>query len=272
MLKKLKAKYCYSIILYKELVRTDFKLRYQGSFLGYLWALLKPLFMFTVMYVVFVHFLRIGNDVPHWPAALLSGIMIWSFFSEITNSSVMSIVARGDLIRKINFPKFVIIFASATSAIINLVFCMIVLLVFCFINGVEFGPSALMAPVWILEVFLFAIGIGFILSTVYVKVRDINYIWEIVMQALFYASAVIWPISIVAGEQLFLAKLILLNPVAQAIQSFRYDVIDNANQTLATLTDGAWYWNIIPFAIVLMVFVAGIWIFKKNSPNFAENV
>ena len=272
MFEKLKTKYRYSIILYKELVRTDFKLRYQGSFLGYLWALLKPLLMFVVLYVVFVNFLRIGEGIQYWPVALLAGIMLWTFFSEITNMSIRAIVDKGDLIRKINFPKYIIILASSTSALINLAFYMIVLLIFCLISGVSFGWSALLAPIWILQIFIFALGLGFIMSTLYVKIRDINYIWEIILQALFYASAVIWPISILATDNIFLAKLVLLNPVAQAIQSFRHTFIGPNNQTLFELTDGAWYWGIIPVSIVIITFVIGLLMFKKSSPKFAENV
>lgn len=94
-------KYHYSLILLRELVITEFKLRYQGSVLGYLWSLLRPLFLFAILYVVFVHFLRIGGDIPHWPVAMLIGIVLWNFFSEVTNNGVTSIVNRGDVIRKI---------------------------------------------------------------------------------------------------------------------------------------------------------------------------
>ena len=265
-------KYGYSVILYKELVRTDFRLRYQDSILGYLWALLKPIFNFVILYFIFVHFLRIGGDIPHWPAALLAGTMLWGFFSEITNGSIMSIVGKGDLLRKINFPRYIIILATSTSALINLVFYMIVLFVFCLITGVSFGWSALLAPVWVFQIFLFAIGLGFLLSTIYVKIRDINYIWEIVMQALFFASAIMWPISMVTAENSFIARLLLLNPVANALQYFRHDVISQSNQTLYQLTDGNILWVVLPWLIVAGVFVLGIFVFKKNSPKFAENV
>ena len=88
-------------ILLKELIKTDFKLRYQGSVIGYLWSIVKPLMLFAIMYVVFIHFLRLGGDVPHFPVALLLGNVIWSFFSEATNMGMVSIVNRGDLLRKL---------------------------------------------------------------------------------------------------------------------------------------------------------------------------
>src|SRR5690606_32270095 len=112
------SKYRYSLVLLRELVITEFKLRYQGSVLGYLWSLLKPLFLFTILYFVFFHFLRIGEGVPNWPVSMLLGIVLWTFFSEITTNGLSSVVSRGDVIRKINFPKYVIVFASSISALI----------------------------------------------------------------------------------------------------------------------------------------------------------
>ena len=109
-----------------ELVRTDFKLRYQGSALGYLWSLLKPLLLFIILYVVFVSFLKIGKDIEHFPVYLLLGIVLWNFFTEMTVQSLGSVVARGDLIRKIRIPRWMIVFSTSISATINLVLSLVV--------------------------------------------------------------------------------------------------------------------------------------------------
>ena len=93
-------------VLLRELIKTDFKLRYQGSALGYLWALLKPLLMFAILYVVFSKILRFGGDIPHYPVYLLTGTVFWNFFTECTFQGIHAIEDRGDLIRKINFPKY----------------------------------------------------------------------------------------------------------------------------------------------------------------------
>src|SRR3990167_5968382 len=93
--------------LLAELVRTDFKLRYQGSVLGYAWSLLRPLLLFLILYVVFVRFLKIGGDIPHFPVYLLLGIVLWNFFAEMTAQSLGSIVSRGDLVRKIRIPRWI---------------------------------------------------------------------------------------------------------------------------------------------------------------------
>jgi ABC-2 type transport system permease protein len=220
--KQLQNKYRYSLILLKELVITEFKLRYQGSALGYLWTLLRPLFLFIILYIVFVYFLRIGSDIPYWPVQLLLGIVLWNFFSEVTNGGVTAIVGRGDVIRKINFPKYVIVLASTISALINLGINMLVIFVFMMIAGVNLHWGMLIAPFYILELFVFALGLAFFLSAIFVRLRDVNYIWEIIMQGLFYASVVIYPITLVIEKGTLFAQVLLLNPVAQIIQDTRH--------------------------------------------------
>lgn len=271
MQSKFLEKYRYSLILLRELVITEFKLRYQGSVLGYLWSLLKPLFTFVILYFVFVYFLRIGSDIPHWPVALLLGIVLWNFFSEVTNNGLGAIVGRGDVLRKINFPKYVVVLASSVSALINLVLNMVVIVAFMAINGVGISFGAFLSPLFILEIFAFGIGIALILSALYVRLRDLNYIWEIIMQAMFYASAVIYPISFVVDRNSDIAQLILLNPVSQAIQDARHYLISPENPTLGMIAHNN-LWYLVPIAIVVLTGVIGVIIFKKRSPYFAEEV
>src|SRR3954454_2622557 len=145
--------------LLSELVRTDFKLRYQGSALGYAWSLLRPLLLFVILYVVFVKFLKLGVGIPHFPVYLLLGIVIWNFFNEMTVMSLGSIVGRGDLIRKIRIPRWIIVLSSSISALINLFLNMIVVLVFLFVNHVDLLKPTLWLPLIFLEVYIFALGI-----------------------------------------------------------------------------------------------------------------
>lgn len=265
-------KYRYSLVLLRELVITEFKLRYQGSVLGYLWSVMRPLFLFVIMYVVFVYFLKIGRDVPHWPVQLLLGIVLWNFFAEVTNNGVTSIVNRGDVIRKINFPKYVIVLSSSISALINLLINLIVIAVFMVINQVPLQWSILLSPIYIAELFFLGIGIAFTLSAWFVKVRDINYIWEIIMQGLFYASIVIYPISRLLEHSHKLAEIALLNPVAQSIQSVRHTLITPTAETLYSLSHHNILIALIPVGLTLAIFLFGMYVFKKNSPYFAENV
>ena len=132
-------------ILLKELIKTDFKLRYQGSVIGYLWSILKPLMLFMIMYLVFIRFLRLGGDVPHFAVALLLANVIWSFFTEATSMGMISIVTRGDLLRKLNFSKSIIVLSSVCGALINFGINLIVVLIFSLINGVHIGWDAIFA-------------------------------------------------------------------------------------------------------------------------------
>jgi len=236
-----------------------------------MWSLLKPLFLFVILYFVFVHFLKVGSDVPNWPLALLFGIVLWNFFSEITNNGVGSVVGRGDVIRKINFPKYIIVLASSVSALINLLLNLVVLSVFMLITRLDLSWSLLLTPIFIIELFVFGIGIAFILSTLFVKYRDMNYIWEIITQALFYGSAVIYPLSMIAKSNNHLAQLILLNPITQAIQGARWSLIDHANLTSASLGSSV-LMQLFPVLLSIVTFMFGAWFFKKNSPYFAENI
>ena len=145
-------------ILLRELIKTDFKLRYQGSAIGYLWSILKPLMTFTIMYIVFIRFLRLGGDVPHFPVALLLANVIWGFFSEATSMGMVSIVSRGDLLRKLNFSKHIIVLSAISGAAINFVINLVVVLIFSFFNGVTFSWTALMVIPLFFELFLMATG------------------------------------------------------------------------------------------------------------------
>ena len=152
-------------VILLELVKTDFKLRYQGSFLGILWSVLKPLLLFLVMYLVFVKFLKFTDGTKTYPIVLLLGIALWGFFTEATSVGMNAIVSRGDLLRKINFPKYIIIISSMSSALISLSINLIVVLIFGLISGVDFTWRALLAPLSIIQLFILALGVSLILST-----------------------------------------------------------------------------------------------------------
>jgi ABC-2 type transport system permease protein len=255
--------------LLSELVRTDFKLRYQGSVLGYAWSLLRPLLLFLILYIVFVKFLRLGGSIPHYPVYLLLGIVIWNFFLEMTTQSLGSIVGRGDLIRKISIPRWMIVFSSSISAVINFLLNLVVVAFFIILNHVDFSAGVLLLPLIFLEVYLFALGCSLLLSALFVKFRDINYIWEVILQAGFYLTPILYPLSLIPN--LTLQKVVLLSPMAQTIQDARYVAITKETTTAYTLFEGGWY-KLIPFVIVIVVLIGGLAYFRKESEYFAENI
>jgi ABC-2 type transport system permease protein len=256
-------------VLLRELVSTDFKLRYQGSVLGYAWSLLKPLLLFVILYVVFVYFLKIGKGVEHFPVYLLLGIVLWNFFTEMTSQSLGSIVGRGDLIRKIKIPRWIIVFSSSVSALINLALNLVVVAIFMVINGVHPTATIFLLPLNILEIYIFALGVSLFLAAAYVKFRDVSYIWEIVLQAGFYATPIIYPLSMVG--LVWIQKLLLLSPVAQAIQYARFNVVTTDTITSSTLYSNMFY-IIAPILLTAVIFVLGIMYFRRESKYFAENI
>jgi len=264
-------RYRYSLILLKRLVITDFKLRYKGSVLGYVWTLLRPLALFAVLYVVFVNFLRIGADVPFFAVYLLVGIVIWNYFTEVTNNGLSAIVGKGDLLRKLSFPRYVVVVAGSLSALINLGINLIVIALFMVVTGVPFTFEVLWIFPLIIEIFIFALALSFILGALYVRFRDINYIWEVILQAGFYATPILYPITMVVAISPLAAQMMMLNPVAQVIQDIRYFVITHETTTISGLYGNPWV-HLIPLGIVAAFAVIGIWYFKKKSPSFAEEI
>lgn len=258
------------MVLLTELTKTDFKLRYQGSVLGYLWALLRPLLMFAILYIVFAKLLQFGNDIPHYPVYLLTGTVLWSFFTECSQQGIQAMVGRGDLIRKISFPKYIVTVSTTLTAVINLIINLVVIVIFALINGVAPSFSWLLVLPLIFELYLLALGISFLLGSINVKYRDIGSIWDVLIQALFYAVPIIYPIAMVAETSTWAAKVILLNPIAQVIQDVRWSLITPATVTTSGFV-GVWA-ELVAMGIVLGTFVIGALVFRKRSRFFAEEI
>jgi len=270
-IKRLFSKYQYSFILLRELVITDFKLRYQASALGYLWSILKPLLLFVILYIVFGLLIGVTGDIPHYPVYLLLGVLLWNYFSEVTNVGATAVVSKGDLLRKLNFPKYIIVVAGSVSAFINLLINFCVIAIFMVINGVELHVTSLLFIPLILELFVLAIGVAFLLSALYVKLRDINYIWEVVMQAAFYATPIIYPLSLVIDKSHLAAQALLLNPMAQIIQDARHVLVTDRSISFESLYGNGWY-RLIPVGITIIIAIGAAYYFRKRSPFFAEEI
>ncbi len=260
-------------ILLRELVVTDFKLRYQGSALGYLWSLLKPLMLFAIMYVVFVHFLRFGEGIPHFAVSLLLGLVLWTFFVEATTQGMQAIAARGDVIRKINFPKYIIVISGTISALINLVLNLVIVFIFMVFDGVDFSWSLLLFPVTILILYAFSLGLAFFLAAAFVKYKDIAHLWEILLQGLFYATPIIYPLQMVieyGGD--IAGQILMLSPIAVLLQQARADVVGHENVITASQVFTSPLYLAIPYLIIIGAIILGAVFFKRNQAKFAEQV
>lgn len=260
-----------NIILLKELVKTDFKLRYQGSVMGYIWSVLKPLMLFAVMYVVFIYFLRFGADVPHFAVALLLGMVLWSFFTETTTLGMQSIVIRGDLLRKLSFPQAIIVLSVSINAFINLLISLVIVFIFGLINHVDISKFAFLAPLLLIELYVFSLGVSFLLATVYVHFRDIAPVWEVFLQIGMYMTPIIYPVTLVMNINLTMAKILMMNPLAQIIQDMRYLFTSKVNITVWELISNKLV-VCIPYLIPFIVLIIGYKVFKRHSIKFPEIV
>lgn len=252
-----------------EMVRVDFKLRYQGSALGYLWSFLKPLMLFAILYIIFSKYLRFGAGRPFASISLLLAIVIWNFFSEATSRSVTSIVDRGDLIRKIKIPRYLIVLATVSSAGINFLLSLVVVAIFIIFSGVVIGPQILLVPLLLLELFIAVLAVSFFLSAMFVKFRDINYIWEVLLQLGFYATPIIYPLEFIPSATA--QKLIMINPMAQIIQGMKAAAIHSSNFTQTDVTSNPLL-IAAPFLLIAIASVVAVIYFKNQSKSFAENV
>ena len=255
------------------LALTDFKLKFFGSVLGYLWQLMRPLMLFGVLYVVFVQFVRLGGEtVPHYPAVLLTGLVTYMFFASATGGCVTAVLNREALVRKIEFPRLVIPLTVVLVAYFDLMLNFIAVFALILLNGVEPRLSWIELPFLLLALGVMATGFGMLLSALYVRFRDVEPIWEVMLQVFFYASPILYPIELVeerGGENV--VQAMMLNPLAAILQQIRHAVIDPGAPSAAAAA-GGWQWLLIPAAIILGVFALGFWVFNREAPRIAEEL
>jgi ABC-2 type transport system permease protein len=256
--------------LTRELAVTQFKLKYTGSVLGYLWSLLKPMMVFAIMYAVFDRLLHAGRTSDRFTLQLLIGIVIWTFFAETTVTAVNAIVVNGNLINKASFPRAILVVASSLTALMT--FAINLSLIVVIAGGarqLSLGWHSLLALPLLLELYALVIGISLILSALFVFYRDLGHIWEIFTQLLFYGSAVVFPLSrdILHSR----VELVALNPVAQIIEDLRHALVtqDPRVPWTATILGPA---MAVPLLIVVVVLVIGVILFRRLAPHFSESL
>jgi ABC-2 type transport system permease protein len=248
---------------------SDFKLRFFGSALCYLWQLVRPLLLFGVLYVVFTEIVRLGGDVELYPVALLLGIVVFTFFSEATGGAVTSLVDREALIRKVEFPRLAVPLATVLTALFNVTLNLGAVIVFLLIAGGDVRLSWLELPLLVAALALFAAGASMLLSALFVRYRDVKPIWEVALQLLFYGSPIFYPIDVVIDQDQTLATLIMCNPFAVILQQARYALIAPSHPSAAeAIGDPALL--LIPLAITVVIIAAGYRRFSRTAPRIAE--
>jgi ABC-2 type transport system permease protein len=258
------------------IARNEFKLKFFGSALGYLWQLMRPLMLFGVLYVVFSTLVKVGANVPHFPVVLLSGIVMFTFFAEATGASVRSVVERENLVRKVQFPRLVIPAAVVMTAFFNLCLNLVAVAVFMLASGVGPKLTWLELPLILAVVVVFACGVAMLLSALFVRYRDMAPIWDVISQVMFYISPVIYPIERVLEKRssvfgIPVHRLYFVNPLSEILVQFRHAMIDN-NAPAATSVIGGFPEVLIPAGIIALLFVLGFRVFNRSAPLIAENL
>jgi ABC-2 type transport system permease protein len=257
------------VYLALTLAVTEFKLRFFGSVLGYLWQLVRPLLLFAVLYFVFTEFVKIGGSVPHYPVVLLANVVLYTFFADGTGA-VDSMVEREGLVRKIQFPRMAVPVSVVLTASFNLVLNLLVVLCFALASGVEPRWSWLEAPVLVALLAAFVVGLAMLLSALYVRFRDVKPIWEVILQVAFYATPVIYAIETIDVSET-LREAIMLSPLAAILQQFRHAVIDPAAPSAAAAAGGSGR-LLIPAALLFGIAALGYWYFNREAPRMAEDL
>lgn len=246
---------------------TDFKLKYSGSVLGYLWSLVKPLLFFGILYIVFTYVFRLGKGIPNYPVYLLLGVVMWTFFAEGTMGGMHAIVNRGDLIRKVNFPKIIIVLAAVLNATTTFLLNMIVVFVFLVFSKIVPPLTIFVLIPLVLEFIFFVFGVSLILATLFTKFRDFAHIWEVSLQLLFYATPIIYPISLIPQQ---LTKFAFLNPITQIMQDSRWAVISHDIPNAWNLF--SYKYGVFPIIVACITLLVGLVIFQYSAKNFAEEI
>lgn len=251
---------------YRELVlalaRTDFKMRYHGSVLGYVWAILKPLFIFMILNFVFSHVVGKGAGIEHYSLQLITGIILWNFFAEGTMAGLSSFVNKANLITKIYFPRWIVIAGGTLNSFFVCLMNLIILAMFYVYYGVYPSPVAIgVTLLYIAAIYIVVLAFSLIAAPLYLKFRDMAQIWEVLLQVLFFAAPIVYPLSILPVEY---HKLILLNPIGIIIHYSKMVLIEGRYPSMSN--------HAILVGMLIGLSVVAVLYFSKVNRRIAEDV
>ncbi|HEY5262592.1 MAG TPA: ABC transporter permease [Solirubrobacteraceae bacterium] len=257
------------------LARTEFKLRFFGSILGYAWTLVRPLLFFGVTLFVFTVILEVnkGNSVPHYAEYLLQSIILFTYFQEATSGAVPSLVGRESLLRKVRFPRLVVPLSVALFCFFNLCMNLIVVFIFILAAGIEPSVSWLQLIPLVALLVTFSVGVGMLLSALYVRFRDVQPIWEVFAQLLYYGSPILYTVQS-AKDHHFLgipfSRILVINPIGAILTQARNALLHSGPSAAQAL--GGVPRLLIPLGIIFGLFALGLWYFNREAPLISEKL
>jgi len=248
-------KYTKYQFLFEELVKRDFKKKYKGTILGMAWSVLSPLLELLVMRLVFTQFF--GRGMNHYTTYLFCGTLVFSYFSNATSQGMYSLIGNSGIFTKVNIPKYLFLFSKNVQTLINFGLTLIVFFTFCILDGVTFTWKFVLLPYPIVMLLLFNIGVGLILSALFVFFRDMQYLWSIFIRLLMYLSAIFYRID---NYPKLAKNMFLANPVYLFIRYFRKIVLD---ATIPTVE-----FHLLMLFDVAVVLLLGCWMYKRYNTEF----
>lgn len=241
--------------LFEELVKRDFKKKYKRTVLGMAWSILSPLLTLLVMRLVFTQFF--GRNTPHYTTYLFCGTLVFSYFNESTSQGMHSLMGNSGIFTKVNVPKYLFLLSKNVQTLINFGLTLCVFFVFCIIDRITFTWKFIFLLYPIICLVLFNIGVGLVLSALFVFFRDIQYLWSIFTQLLMYMSAIFYTID---RYNPMVQNLFLMNPVYLFIRYFRKIVIEATVPTV-------WF-HLLMMTDVIIILRIGFWMYKKYNTKF----
>jgi ABC-2 type transport system permease protein len=238
--------------------------------LGYVWSLARPLMLFAVLLAVFTQIFGVGDEVPHYEVMLLLNIVMFGFFQEATVGAVTSVVAREGIVRKTQFPRVVIPLAIVFTSLFNLALNLVAVLIFLFAFGVEPMWTWLLFPVVVATLLVFTVAVSMLLSSLYVRFRDVAIIWTVLVTVLFYGTPILYPLDPDIVPETVM-NVILVNPLTPIFEQMRLWIIDPTAPSAVDAADG-FLLLLAPIAIYLSTCGLAVWVFNREAPRIAEEL
>jgi ABC-2 type transport system permease protein len=248
--------------------KTEFKLGYHGTVLGFLWSLLRPLALFGILLVVFTQVFRF-EAVEHYPAMLLLGVMLFGLFQEATDGAVQSVVKNEGIVRKMQFPRLVIPLAVVLTRSMQFALNLVVVFVIIIATGVDPIWTWILFPALVVVLLVLTTAVAMLLSALYVRIRDLAILWAVLATVLFYATPILYPIEVVPDT---FRDLIQLNPLTPIFEQAREWVIDPNAPGALEATAGNRLLLIVPMLLYVAICALGVWFFNREAPRVAEEL
>jgi ABC-2 type transport system permease protein len=247
---------------------TEYRLTYFGSVLGYLWTLMRPLLLFGVLYTVFSQIVKFGHQIPNYPVLLLLNIVLFTFFQDSSQRAVTAVVDSEAIVRKMHFPRLVIPVSTVLTGALNLVLSLVAVFIFVAAYGVDPTWTWLLLPAILVPLMMITSAVAMLLSSLYVRFRDVQPIWFVLSTVLFYGSPVLYAIDTVPARA---QRYLLFNPIAMLLEQARRWIVDPSARGCVDAI-GGWEWAMVPLGIFIGLCGLGLWVFNREAPVIAERL